>query len=46
MKIKDTVNPSLKSEKYNNLLQYCQQNGGLFVDKEFPPEKSSLVGTP
>lgn len=39
MKIKDTVDPSLHSKKLNNLLNYCQKNDTLFVDKEFPPDK-------
>ncbi len=46
MKVKDVVHPSLKSEKLDNLMEYCSENGVLFVDKEFPPEKRSLVGNP
>lgn len=45
-KVKDTVHPSLKSNKLDNLIQYCQQNNILFVDKEFPPNQVSLVGSP
>ena len=44
--IKDVVHPSQKSDKLEKLLQYCKQNGILFVDKEFPPEKASLCLSP
>jgi calpain-15 len=46
MKIKDTVNSSLKDEKVENLMQYCKEKNVLFVDKEFPPAKQSLIGNP
>jgi hypothetical protein len=44
--IKDIVHPSQKSDKLEKLTQYCKQNGVLFVDKEFPPEKASLCLSP
>jgi len=44
--IKDIVHPSQKSDKLEKLTQYCKQNGILFVDKEFPPEKASLCLSP
>lgn len=43
LKIKDTVNPSLNSDDYNKIRQYCQANNVRFKDQEFPPDKSSLV---
>ena len=46
LKIVDTVNPALNTEFYGNTKRYCQKKGILFVDKEFPPKKSSLVGNP
>ncbi len=46
LKIKDTIHSSLQSEKLNHLQNYCEENQILFVDKEFPPEKQSLVGNP
>jgi len=46
MKIKDTVHPSLNTEFYDNTKRYCQQKQILFVDKEFPPKKPSLVPSP
>lgn len=32
LKIKDTVDEQLKSQKVENLLQYCQKNQCRFVD--------------
>lgn len=46
MKIKDTVHASLKNPKLENLMDYCENNQVLFQDKEFPPDKTSLVGNP
>jgi hypothetical protein len=46
LKIKDIVHPSLKSDRLDTLMTYCKENDALFVDKEFPPEKVSLVGNP
>ena len=46
MKIKDIVHPSLKNHNLQNLTEYCQDHNILFVDKEFPPHNSSLVGRP
>lgn len=45
-KVKDTVHPSLRSDKLDNLMQYCRTNQVLFLDKEFPPNQGSLIGNP
>ena len=45
-KIKDTVNDALNSDLYTNTMNYCVTNGVRFVDKDFPPQKSSIVGNP
>lgn len=45
-KIKDTVSDVLNSDLYANTLNYCASNGVRFVDKDFPPQKSSIVGNP
>ena len=39
MKVKDTVNESLKTQKLQNLMQYCEKNQCRFKDSEFPPER-------
>lgn len=43
-KVKDIVHPSLKSNRLDNLIQYCRDNNVRFKDKEFPPDKTSLIG--
>ena len=43
-KIKDIVHPSQMSNKLDQLYTYCENNQVLFVDAEFPPEKTSLIG--
>lgn len=45
-KIKDIVNPNLKTPKVQNLINYCQQNNYRFKDQEFPPDRKSLIGSP
>ena len=45
-KIEEIVNPALKSNRLRNLLQYCEENQVLFVDREFPPNQNSLIGNP
>ena len=45
-KISEFVNPNLKSNKLENLLDYCRENQVLFKDKEFPPNNDSLIGNP
>lgn len=46
MKIKDTVDTQLKSEKVKNLIEYCERDQCRFKDAEFPPEMPSLIGNP
>lgn len=38
------VHPNLNTNTLQNLYDYCQENQVLFVDKEFPPRKPSLIG--
>ncbi|MCP4294663.1 MAG: hypothetical protein GY786_03560 [Proteobacteria bacterium] len=46
LKIKDTVHPSLNNEQYSTLKTYCRQQNVSFVDKQFPPNFTSLVHKP
>ncbi len=41
--ISDVLHPSQRSDLYEKLMLYCDQNSILFVDSKFPPEKKSLV---
>ena len=43
-KIKEIVHPSQMSSKLEQLFTYCDNEQVLFVDGEFPPDKTSLIG--
>lgn len=42
-KIRACLRRDEKRDVYSKLLRFCQKNGYLFADKEFPPEQTSLV---
>jgi hypothetical protein len=45
-KVRETIHESQKSDKMENVLQYCRDNRFLFIDKQFQPNKGSLAGNP
>ena len=46
VKVRETIHESQKTDKTENLMQYCRQNRHIFVDKQFQPNKGSLAGNP
>ena len=46
VKVRETIHESQKTDKLENLMQYCRQNRFVFVDKQFQPNKSALAGNP